>query len=420
MNTTSFGGASYFMLCKDNNIGYMFLIFFNFLKTKSEALIHLKQLCSLMKQELNVDIQRIKTNQGGEFKNHQFESYTHEKGIIHEFSAAYALEQNGSIERNNRTSVEATRSMLHSRDLSLTLSAEAASTTVFVWNRTVNMQLENTTPFEQMFKQIPDMSYFRAFGSDAYLHIPKQHRTKLDAKSQKLILVGYDQKGRAYRLWNPSTKRILVGIDVVIHENLGIQTRELMPTSTKFHPESITVSIPNPRLTPTYSNSNANLPTSSDTPSVSMPSLSEGSKETQGDSIPQELTQEVDASSETNSVLFASLSQTLEIPIAPVQGEIMVPLHLDSDSPSSNTLTTSSNMSESDERAHEVNNSNEEDIGYRLKPRSRNPPLRYGDWVKYDDNKSKAGSAAYIAVKSKSIHEPKTCKETMNSPHVEQ
>lgn len=57
---------------------------------KLEALTHLKQLCSLMKQELNVDIQRIKTNQGGEFKNHQFESYTQEKSIIHEFSTAYA------------------------------------------------------------------------------------------------------------------------------------------------------------------------------------------------------------------------------------------------------------------------------------------------------------------------------------------
>ena len=118
MSTESIGGALYFMLCKDNATGYMVIFF---LKTKSEALIYFKQLCSLMKQELQIDIQRLKTDQGGEFKNHDFKSFTQEHGIIHEFSAAYTSEQNGFIERNNRTIVEATRSMLHSRGLPLSL-----------------------------------------------------------------------------------------------------------------------------------------------------------------------------------------------------------------------------------------------------------------------------------------------------------
>ena len=69
MSTISLGGASYFMLCKDNNISYMVIIF---LKAKSEALTYFKQLYSMIKQELKVDIQRIKTDQGEEFKNHQF------------------------------------------------------------------------------------------------------------------------------------------------------------------------------------------------------------------------------------------------------------------------------------------------------------------------------------------------------------
>ena len=157
MSTISCGGASYFMLCKDDTTGYMVIFF---LKKKSEALIYLKQLHSMMKQELHVDIQKIKTDQGGEFKNHQFESYTQEKGIIHEFTAPYSSEQNGYIERNNRTIVEATRSMLHSKDLPLSLWAEAASTAVHIWNRTVSSQRSDRTPYERMFNQIPDVSYF--------------------------------------------------------------------------------------------------------------------------------------------------------------------------------------------------------------------------------------------------------------------
>jgi len=180
MSTESVGGSSYFMLCKGNNTGYMVIFF---LKAKSKALACFKQLYSMMQQELQITIQRIKTDQGGEFKNRQFEEYTQDKGIIHEFSAAYTSEQNGFIERSNRTIVEATRSMLHSRCLPLSLWAKAANTAVFVWNRTVNKQNLDTTPFELMFRHVPDVSYFRAFGSDAYLHIPKKHRSKLDAKS---------------------------------------------------------------------------------------------------------------------------------------------------------------------------------------------------------------------------------------------
>ena len=65
MSIPSIGGAHYFMLCKDNKTGYMVIFF---LRAKSNAITYFKQLCSMMKQELQVDIQRIKTDQGGEFK----------------------------------------------------------------------------------------------------------------------------------------------------------------------------------------------------------------------------------------------------------------------------------------------------------------------------------------------------------------
>ena len=57
MSVTSVGGASYFMLCKDNNTCYLVIFF---LKQKLETLAYMKQLYSLMKQELQVEILRIK------------------------------------------------------------------------------------------------------------------------------------------------------------------------------------------------------------------------------------------------------------------------------------------------------------------------------------------------------------------------
>ena len=101
------------------------------------------------------------------------------RGIKHESSASYAPEQNGYIERSNRTVVEAVRSLLHAKNLPLGLWAEAAATVVHVLNRSVNKRLNNLTPYELIYKVRPDVSYFRTFGSDAYKHIPKQLRSKL-------------------------------------------------------------------------------------------------------------------------------------------------------------------------------------------------------------------------------------------------
>ena len=272
-----------------------------FLKAKSEAIIFFKQLYALIQQELHIDIQRIRTDQGGEFKNHQFQEFTQDKGILHEFSAPYASEQNGFIERSNRTIVEATRAMLHSRDLPLTLWAEAANTAVFVWNRTVNKQLTNVTPFEQLFKQVPDVSFFRIFGSDAYLHVPKKHRTKLDPKSQKLTLVGYDQKGRAYRLWNPITKRICIGVDVIINETLGFHTTNM---SNPIQPSSddTNIHISSSHHTSVISVPTDNIPTSSEGPSVSLPQMSDDSHHIQNNNIFSPIHSEHDAYSDTNEM----------------------------------------------------------------------------------------------------------------------
>ena len=145
---------------------------------------------------------------------------------------------------------------------------------MFVWNRTVTKQLSDATPFEKMFDQMPDVSYFRAFGSDAYLHIPKKQRTKLAAKSQKLVLVGYAQKGRAYRLWNPTTNHIHVGVDVIIRETLGIATT--IPHYTETSAEDGTLFL-HPAAVTTTPNIRATTHTTTDIPSANLPDVSNAS-----------------------------------------------------------------------------------------------------------------------------------------------
>lgn len=50
------------------------------------------------------------------------------------------------------------------------------------------------------------------------VHIPKEKRHKLSEKSIECIMVGYSSESKAYRLFNPRTKKIVISRDVVFLE----------------------------------------------------------------------------------------------------------------------------------------------------------------------------------------------------------
>ncbi|XP_020233630.1 uncharacterized protein LOC109813787 [Cajanus cajan] len=74
------------------------------------------------------------------------------------------------------------------------------------------------TPQEAWCGQKPSIHHFKIFGSLAYDHVLAQLRMKLDDRSKKYILIGYDEKAKSYKLYNPITGKILVSRDVQVDE----------------------------------------------------------------------------------------------------------------------------------------------------------------------------------------------------------
>ena len=72
------------------------------------------------------------------------------------------------------------------------------------------------TPFET--KEKPKDDHLHVFGYDAYAHISKDDRKKLDSKSRKCILVGYGQETKGYRVYDPKRERIIYSRDVKFNE----------------------------------------------------------------------------------------------------------------------------------------------------------------------------------------------------------
>ena len=59
---------------------------------------------------------------------------------------------------------------------------------------------------------------FRVFGCIAYAHVPDQLRKKLDDKGEKCIFIGYSTDSKAYKLYNPETKKVIISRDVTFDE----------------------------------------------------------------------------------------------------------------------------------------------------------------------------------------------------------
>ena len=80
-------------------------------------------------------LKAIRTDNGGEFTSKESEAHLTEEGVHHELTVPKNPEQNGVVERMNRTLVETARSMLINANLPHRFWAEALLTATYLCNR---------------------------------------------------------------------------------------------------------------------------------------------------------------------------------------------------------------------------------------------------------------------------------------------
>jgi hypothetical protein len=160
-------------------------------------------------------VKAFRTDNGGEYTSTKFEDYLKSEGIRHERTVPKTPQQNGVAERMNRTLVEAVRSMLTDAKLPRKFWGEAISTAVYLRNWSPTKAVEGKTPYEAWMGKKPTVSHLRVFGCDAYAHVPKDERGKLDVKC---MFVGYGEETKGYRLYDPVRGKIIFSRDVVFNE----------------------------------------------------------------------------------------------------------------------------------------------------------------------------------------------------------
>jgi transposase InsO family protein len=127
----SIDGSKYCLVIVD---GYSRFTWVFFLQEKSQTQETLKKFLRRAQNEFGLRIKKIRSDKGTEFKTSQIEGFLKEEGIKHEFSSPYTPQQNGVVERKNRTLLDMARTMLEEYKTSDRFWAEAINTACYSIN----------------------------------------------------------------------------------------------------------------------------------------------------------------------------------------------------------------------------------------------------------------------------------------------
>ena len=197
------------------------------MKDKTQVYKKFKHLIVRVQNEWKVNLVKVRSDNGTEFKNSKVEAFLDKHGIKHEFSSPYAPQQNGVVERKNRTLIEMARTLLDEYKTSPRFWAEAVNTACHSINRLYLHPLLKKTPYELLTNKKPTVSYFRVFGCKCYILKKGQRLSKFEAKSDVGIFLGYSTNSHAYRVFNTSTKVVEESMDVDFDESYGSQGEQV-------------------------------------------------------------------------------------------------------------------------------------------------------------------------------------------------
>ena len=106
-------------------------------------------------------------------------------------------------------------SMLIGRQVPKKFWPEATKWCVHILNRSLIAVVQDKTPDEAWSGVEPFVDYFWVFGCLAHVHTPDQQRFKLDDKSKQCVLFGVSDESKAYRLFDPVNRKIIISKDAI-------------------------------------------------------------------------------------------------------------------------------------------------------------------------------------------------------------
>ncbi|CAL2235241.1 unnamed protein product [Prunus armeniaca] len=160
-------------------------------------------------------IKVLRTDRGGEYNSKAFENFCAIHGVRRQLTTP---KQNGVAERKNRIILNMVRSMKTKSFIPKSFWPEAVNRSIHILNKSPTFVVRDLTPEEAWSSRKPAVGYFKVFGCIAYARIPDEKMNKLDDKCERCVFLGISEVSKAYKLFNPVSKKIIISRDVVFDE----------------------------------------------------------------------------------------------------------------------------------------------------------------------------------------------------------
>jgi hypothetical protein len=144
--------------------------------------------------------------------SHKHSTIFSQQDIARQFCTPNTPQQNGVVQRKNRTIQKIGHTMLSQSDLPLSFWGEGISTVVYIINRYPTKAVVQMTPEEAFIGVRPSVSHLKVFGCDNYVHISDNKRSKFEPKTKKCKFLSNNTQSKAYRPQNQ--KSFVIFIDV--------------------------------------------------------------------------------------------------------------------------------------------------------------------------------------------------------------
>ncbi|RDY02489.1 hypothetical protein CR513_14047, partial [Mucuna pruriens] len=153
------------------------------------------------------------------------------KSIIHEKTPPKTPQLNDLAERMNRTLIKRVRCMLSEAKLLKYFWGETLYRAVHVTNFNLIVVLNTKVPNKICDKNVKH-DHLQVFGCKAFVHVPKDERSKLDMKTRQCIFIGYGQDKYGYKLYDFVEKKLVKSHDVQFMEDQTIEDIDKIKKTT--------------------------------------------------------------------------------------------------------------------------------------------------------------------------------------------
>lgn len=206
----SYNRKHYFVTFIDDFSRYTWIYF---LASKDEVAKCFEKFRALAQNQIERTIKRVRTDNGGEYIGHEFQSILAHNGIIHETTNPHSPQQNGVAERKNRTLIETARCLLFESGIPLKLWPEAIRHANYLTNVLPSNALDGQTPIQVIFKRTVDLTRLLPFGTTGYAKRTSELQ-KLDKQSVMVRYLGFEENTKGYRVQITETGQIVKARDV--------------------------------------------------------------------------------------------------------------------------------------------------------------------------------------------------------------